>query len=59
MPGSKKSTGLTSATAGEPTPYALNKLQVTEARAMLRAAEADLKEARLNVARTEISVRLS
>jgi len=42
--------------SGEPTPYALNKLQVLEARAMLRAAEADLKEANLNVARTEISV---
>lgn len=42
--------------SGEPTPYALNKLQVLEARAMLRAAEADLKKARLNVARTEISV---
>jgi RND family efflux transporter MFP subunit len=42
--------------SGEPTDYALNKLQVLEARAMLRAAEADLKEARLNVTRTEISV---
>jgi len=42
--------------AGEPTPYALNKLQVAEARALLLAAEADLKEARLNVARTEINV---
>jgi RND family efflux transporter MFP subunit len=42
--------------SGEPTPYALNKLQVIEARTMLRAAEADLKEAGLNVARTEISV---
>jgi len=42
--------------SGEPTPYALNELQVKEARAMLRAAEADLKEARLSVARTEISV---
>ncbi len=41
---------------GEPTPYALNKLQVVEARASLRAAEADLQEARHNVARTEISV---
>ena len=41
--------------SGEPTPYALNKLQVTEARAILRAAEADLKEAHLNVARTTIS----
>ena len=42
--------------SGEPTPYALNKLQVTEARAILRAAEADLKDAHLNVARTAISV---
>jgi len=42
--------------SGEPTDYALNKLQVLEARAMLRAAEADLREARLNVTRTEISV---
>jgi len=41
--------------SGEPTPYALNKLQVIEARAILRAAEADLKEAHLNVDRTEIS----
>ena len=41
--------------SGEPTPYALNMLQVTEARAILRAAEADLKEAHLNVARTTIS----
>lgn len=40
---------------GEPTPYALNQLQVAQARALLRAAEADLKQARLNVARTEIS----
>ena len=41
---------------GEPTDYALNKLQVAEARALLLAAEANLKEARLNVARTEINV---
>ena len=41
--------------SGEPTPYALNMLQVTEARAILRAAEADLNEAHLNVARTTIS----
>ncbi len=40
---------------GEPTPYALNKPQVKEAEANLLAAEADLKAARLNVARTEIS----
>ena len=42
-------------TSGEPTPYALNKPQVMEVEAKLLAAEADLKEARLNVARTEIS----
>ncbi len=42
--------------SGEPTPYALNQLQVLEARANLRAAEAGLKAANLNVARTEISV---
>lgn len=43
-------------TSGEPTPYALNKPQVMEVEAKLLAAEADLKEAQLNVARTEISV---
>ena len=42
--------------AGEPTPYALNKPQVMEAEAKLLAAESDLEEARLNVARTEINV---
>jgi len=42
-------------TTGKPTPYALNKPQVLEAEAKLLAAEADLKEANLNVARTEIS----
>lgn len=42
--------------SGEPTPYALNKPQVLEAEANLLAAKADLREARLNVARTEISV---
>ena len=41
---------------GEPTPYALNKPQVMEVEAKLLAAEADLKEAKLNVARTEINV---
>lgn len=40
----------------KPTPYALNQLQVAEARANLSAAEADLQEARLNVERTQISV---
>jgi RND family efflux transporter MFP subunit len=43
-------------TSGEPTAYALNKPQVMEADAKLLAAEADLKEAKLNVARTEINV---
>ena len=43
-------------TSGEPTAYALNKPQVLEAEAKLMAAEADLKEARLDVARTEINV---
>ncbi len=43
-------------TSGEPTAYALNKPQVLEVEAKLLAAEADLKEAKLNVARTEINV---
>lgn len=42
--------------AGKPTPFALNKPQVMQAEARLLSAEADLKEARLNVARTEINV---
>ena len=42
--------------SGEPTPFALNKPQVAEAKAKLRAAEADLAEARSNVDRTEIQV---
>ncbi|WP_395373612.1 efflux RND transporter periplasmic adaptor subunit [Marinicella sp. W31] len=41
---------------GEPTPFALNKPQVAEAKALLRAAEADLAEAKLNIDRTEIKV---
>lgn len=43
-------------TDGEPTPFALNQPQVMDAEAKLLAAEADLKEAKLNVARTEINV---
>jgi len=43
-------------TSGEPTAFALNKPQVLEVEAQLLAAEADLKEAKLNVARTEINV---
>jgi len=41
---------------GEPTPLALNKPQVADAQAKLRAAEADLAEAQLNLARTEIKL---
>lgn len=41
---------------GEPTPLALNKPQVAEAKAKLEAARADLKAAELNLARTQISV---
>ena len=52
----KKDHWLEKDTAGEPTPYALNKPQVKEAEAKLASAESDLKEAQLNVARTEISV---
>ena len=43
-------------TKGQPSEYALNKPQVQEAEAMLAAAEADLREAKLNIARTEINV---
>ncbi|KAA3639071.1 MAG: efflux RND transporter periplasmic adaptor subunit, partial [Proteobacteria bacterium] len=39
-----------------PSPFALNKPQVLEAEAKLRAAKADLEEAKLNVQRTEIKV---
>ena len=52
----KKEHWLDKRTEGEPSAYALNKPQVMEAEALLLAAEADLKEARLNVARTEIHV---
>ena len=52
----KKEHWLDKRNAGEPTPYALNKPQVMEVEAKLLAAEADLKEAKLNVARTEINV---
>ncbi len=44
---------------GEPTPLALNKPQVAEAQAKLRAAEADLEEARLNLDRTDIRLPFS
>ncbi len=40
----------------KPTAFALNKPQVLEAQAKLEAAKADLKEAKLNVERTEIRV---
>lgn len=39
-----------------PTPFALNEPQVEEARAKIRSAEAELAEARLNLARTQIKV---
>jgi len=41
---------------GVPSPYALNEPQVAEANAKIRSAEAELAEARLNLARTEIKV---
>jgi RND family efflux transporter MFP subunit len=41
---------------GEPTPLALNAPQVARAQANLRAAEADMKSAKLNLERTKISV---
>jgi len=41
---------------GEPTPLALNKPQVAEAEAKLRAAEADLAEAQLALSRTRITL---
>lgn len=44
---------------GEPTPLALNAPQVAEAQAKLRAAEADLETARLNLARTSIKLPFS
>lgn len=40
----------------EPTDFALNLTQVSEAKAMLRSAEADLQKARLDLQRTEIRV---
>ena len=52
----KKEHWLDKRTNGEPTAYALNEPQVMEVEAKLLAAEADLKEARLDVARTEINV---
>ena len=51
----KKDHWLDKENTGEPTPYALNKPQVMEAEAKLAAAQSDLREAELNVARTEIS----
>ena len=40
----------------QPTPFALNVPQVKQARAQLASAEAELEEAKLNLARTEIRV---
>lgn len=52
----KKDTWLQKRGDVTPSAFALNKPQVLEAEANLRAAKADLKEARLNVSRTEIKV---
>lgn len=52
----KKDTWLQKNGSVTPTDFALNKPQVHDAQAQLRAAKANLKEARLNVARTEITV---
>jgi len=52
----KKEHWLDKRNEGAPSDFALNKPQVLEAEALLLAAEADLKEAKLNVARTEINV---
>lgn len=41
---------------GVPTAFALNQTQVEQAEAMLAAAEADLRQARLDLERTEITV---
>ena len=41
---------------GDPTPLALNAPQVARAQASLRGAEADMQSAKLNLARTEVSV---
>ena len=41
---------------GEPTPLALNAPQVARAQASLRGAEADMQSAKLNLARTNVSV---
>jgi len=52
----KKDTWLQKRGDVTPSAFALNKPQVLEAEANLRAAKADLKEAQLNVSRTEIKV---
>ena len=41
---------------GEPTPLALNQPQVAQAEASMRAAQADLEDARINLERTEIKL---
>ena len=52
----KKDTWLQKKGDVEPTPFALNKPQVLQAEADLKAAKASLKEAKMNVARTSIKV---
>lgn len=46
----------TSGRGGEPSPLQVHRPQVMEAEAKLRSAQADLAEARLNLARTEIKL---
>jgi len=52
----KKDTWLQKDRSVQPTDFALNKPQVQDAETQLRAAQANLKEARLNVERTSIKV---
>lgn len=52
----KKDTWLQKDRAVKPTDFALNKPQVQDAEAQLRAAQANLTEAKLNVSRTTIKV---
>lgn len=52
----KKDTWLQKKGDVKPTPFALNKPQVLQAEADLKAAKAELQEAKLNVTRTEITI---
>ena len=54
--GIKRQQWESTARTGEPTPLQVNRPQVMEAEAKVRSAEADLAEARLHLARTEIKL---